>query len=110
MCHVADTSCAIPRQTAAASAETCGVSAFAFQGTNAHVLLQRHAEPSETEMSFSNRRPIWQQKRWWFAPRPHFMLPGVTCSAAAAEFALLLSSGSLSFLWDHQVDVDTFRL
>ena len=38
------------------------------------------------------------------------MLPGVTCSAAAAEFALVLSSGSLAFLWDHQVDVDNFRL
>ena len=93
----------ISRQTGSVYGETCGVSAFAFQGTNAHVLLCQSPANTEDKRNFTERQPVWQQRRWWFAPSAYHMLPSVKASAESADFELRLSFGSLSYLWDHQV-------
>ena len=97
----------IGREMAQSPGKTCGVSSFAFQGTNAHVLLQRSAslgtQPAVAAAS-PDRCPIWQKRRWWFEPKPNLMLPCVTPSQSSAEFQLLLGQASLAYLWDHQVN------
>lgn len=45
-----------------------GVSAFAFQGTNAHVIL---AAPGIDGASMAKPSGPWQQQRYWLAPRRH---------------------------------------
>ena len=79
------------------------MSAFAFQGTNAHALLQ--APPDGAEEAAEGRVPLWQQQRIWYAPQPHRMLSSVACGAAAtvAAFEVQLLQPALAFLWHHQV-------
>lgn len=49
-----------------------GVSAFAFQGTNAHALV---SPSSNTSTIFEDPIvPQWQHRRHWFAPAPHALL------------------------------------
>lgn len=92
------------RQPAPLQGGCCGVSAFAFQGTNAHAILQptSHEGPPET-VAAQKRQAVWQHRRWWFAPNPHSMLPNVRCYSSHAEFEICLEHASLSYLWDHQV-------
>lgn len=65
---------AVPRQTGAlpaaagAAPAVIGVSAFAFQGTNAHALL---AAPEQAGSSLQKPAAHWAQQRFWVAPRPH---------------------------------------
>lgn len=85
------------------TAAAVGISAFAFQGTNAHVLLA-----PATDQSFlrADARPAtWQHRRFWFAPAPHQLIAGVMWHAAsqAVELCLQLQQPAAAFLWDHQV-------
>lgn len=89
---------AAPKQ---ATATATGVSAFAFQGTNAHVLLQTGiAAVIEAEKA----SPMWQYSRIWYAPAPHKLVEAaLKCNAAAAEFVARLSRPSLAYMWHHKV-------
>lgn len=69
-------SLSIPRQQGGGSSSaertaeaTCGVSAFAFQGTNAHAILWR-CGGSGGELAAA-RCPVWRQSRFWVAMPVH---------------------------------------
>ncbi len=89
-----------------------GVSAFAFQGTNAHALLQRPHEASTGGTLPYPTCPAavpWQREAQWVAPMVHLMLHRVRCSAAGSSKAMahidcqLSSTPRLAFFWDHSV-------
>ena len=77
---------AVPRQAGALPAGTAlpdapaviGVSAFAFQGTNAHALMA--APPAGA--SIVKPAADWARQRFWVAPRHHAGKPR-SCNAAA---------------------------
>ena len=70
----------LPRQATAMVAVQAGdqiisgVSAFAFQGTNAHVLLQGAAPRGAGPSGAAQSSLVWQQSRHWLAPQPHVLL------------------------------------
>ena len=99
----------LPRQTFSAPLHSqslqhlSGVSAFAFQGTNAHVVLEQSAGG---RAGFSTQATdTWKRDFLWVAPQPHTMLHR---AAAASRTALLLecqlsATLSLAYIWDHRV-------
>ena len=102
----------LPRQysqhPAAASSPlaSTGVSAFAFQGTNAHALLCQQDLPTSSIHAAANSSPgqRWLRQRLWFAPRPHSLLGRLVSTARpAVEVAALLSMARHAYLLDHRV-------
>eukprot|EP00883_Tetradesmus_obliquus_P011533 jgi/Sobl393_1/4315/SZX67650.1 len=90
-------------ETGAAAGSRTGISAFAFQGTNAHIILKssdsKTAPPAAAAVA-------WQRHRLFPTPPANRMLGSFSkpvAAAAAAAFEVQLSSPLLSFLWDHQV-------
>ena len=81
-----------------------GISAFAFQGTNAHVLLgwTRLASGRTHQQAAP---PCWQRKRVWLMPVPHQLLMSAEWHAPVrmAVFSLQLQQAAAAFIWDHQV-------
>jgi hypothetical protein len=81
-----------------------GVSAFAFQGTNAHVLL-RNLEPKPKHIDSRRAKALWHHQSFWYHPP----LNGFLAKASGLPlkdsivYNMNLSQPSLSFLWDHQV-------
>ncbi len=53
-----------PGRGSAGYSAAAGVSAFAFQGTNAHAVLSRSSGALATPVT---RRPLWQRRRLWCA-------------------------------------------
>ncbi len=82
-----------------------GVSAFAFQGTNAHALVVRDDSGSAEGVARVAPQPLWRRQRYWFAAAPHMLLGGVLRSGGgAAEWeAEISSSPAAAYLWDHRV-------
>ncbi len=92
-----------------------GVSSFAFQGTNAHLLLQpppagQHQPlPSGLCGSSSGNQPtlIWSRKRAWVAPRSHPLLMSAHFSPASPGQVVMecwvSSVAALAYLQDHRV-------
>ena len=80
-----------------------GVSAFAFQGTNAHVIMS--ASPDSTQSLTPNRRGIvqFQQQRHWIAPPPHALLMTAAAAKGVITFHADLGSLASAFLLDHVV-------
>ena len=101
----------LPRQTApsqtgpqAGHPIVSGVSAFAFQGTNAHVVMQGAvagvAQPSRAASSSL----IWQQSRHWLAPQPQMLLSAFVKSAGTTLLMQCqLNQPKLAGFLDHQV-------
>jgi acyl transferase domain-containing protein len=105
----------LPRMaTPAASGDgwtVCGISSFAFQGTNAHALLRQAdvlaATGPAVELATLSRHRVW------LAPPVHAMLQAAAAAGSArfarkrasAEVALeaALSTPCLAFLWQHTV-------
>lgn len=91
----------------------CGVSAFAFQGTNAHALVKtaRSTSAGGTPSTAAEAALPWRRKRHYVLPEPHLLATTAAVVAAAAGAAgqrqVLLAASllepQLSFLWDHQV-------
>ncbi len=70
-----------------------GISAFAFQGTNAHMLVAATAGSSAApELQHSNPA-VWQRRRYWYAPEPSALLVAGAdrCSRTAACATLPVS-------------------
>ena len=91
----------LPAVTGAQAA--MGVSSFAFQGTNAHVVLGRTAELAPAS-SGSVAAAMWRHQRFWYVAPPHQMLQ--RCAAKVVGTATMqcrLSSTPLAFFCDHQV-------
>jgi acyl transferase domain-containing protein len=86
---------------------TWGVSAFAFQGTNAHAVLSAVSGRSSLAAVQLEQLPAWQGKRQYVLPEAHLLITAATVSAAGASRRVLfhaeLAAASLAFLWDHQV-------
>ena len=100
-------SVAIPRQPGPVSghgAKAWGISAFAFQGTNGHVLLHMDDAAADANTSGMTRAHWSSRERFWYAPDPHLLLEKVGKTAPGAVlFETLLSMKKTAFLWDHAV-------
>ena len=81
----------------------CGVSSFAFQGTNSHALLGCRS------FSLYSKEDVilnWQPKRCWVVPPVHPLLTSFAGSDAelgTVEFQTNLTKALHSYLWDHQI-------
>ena len=102
----------IPRQASgligrglAAEPLHAGVSAFAFQGTNAHVIMAASAAPDSTYSALVRQTGVhFQQQRHWVAPPPHALLMTAAAASGTLTFYADLSRHSASaFLLDHVV-------
>lgn len=97
-----------------------GVSGFGFQGSNAHVTLASTQLSSICDAPLTPVRlngaragtfgvstdPVWQRRRFWYAPPPHALLRQAiswTTADASIVFGLQLQQPRLAYLWDHQV-------
>ncbi len=86
-----------------------GISAFAFQGTNAHALLAAAPLEASNAIAATAAAPAWHNKRLYVLPEAHLLIAtaSVSSPSAAAQrrvaFHAELASASLAFLWDHQV-------
>ena len=106
-----------PRQACSSSASSSitGTSAFAFQGTNSHVVNCNRSNKDLSCMEFDNSAPtflmIWNRRRRWIINRGHPMIefarvslqnyPNVNCIAA---FEIRICGvASLAHLADHRV-------
>ena len=80
-----------------------GVSSFAFQGTNAHAVVEAS---TTAQASTTAGMPVsWRQQRQWVLPLAHCLikhsLPGA--SPSRTTFACSLQQPALAFLWEHEV-------
>lgn len=81
-----------------------GVSAFAFQGTNAHVVLQGAAPSRAGQSRAAQSSLIWQQSRHWLAPQPHMLLTAfVKHAGATLIMQCQLNQPKLAGFLDHRV-------
>ena len=97
----------LPRQCSALAQAhalpSTGISSFAFQGTNAHAVLQASATAGQDSLAVAD--VLWQQQRQWVLPLAHCLirqhLPGALPSQAT--FACSIQQPALAFLWEHEV-------
>ena len=90
--------------TQASDAHMCtGISSFAFQGTNAHAILQ--AAPRINTQTASQVKMQWQQQRRWVLPRAHCLIRQCLSADKHGDitFAVNMQQPNLAFLWEHQV-------
>ena len=85
-----------------------GVSAFAFQGTNAHALLAAAPLESASVHAATAAAPAWHNKRLYVLPEAHLLIEAASVSSRGTAqrrvaFHAELAGASLAFLWDHQV-------
>ena len=81
-----------------------GVSAFAFQGTNAHVLLQGAAPCGAGQCRATQSSLVWQQSRHWLAPQPHMLLTAfVKHAGSMLLMQCQLNQPKLAGFLDHRV-------
>lgn len=93
---------ALTAASAAAGPALVGVSAFAFQGTNAHALL---LSPEAAGASLGKPDAHWARQRFWVAPHPHAALVGAAAAEAGRHVAVQaeLTAPECAYLWDHHV-------
>lgn len=115
-----------PRQAAPAPTHHCsstspvvGVSAFAFQGTNAHLMLAAPSNETYDKLTLEGKEGAglgllakgpkgMQARRIWFVPNPHPLLFSVFNLGAARNqmeisFEVGLNRPQLAYLREHQV-------
>ncbi len=101
----------LPRQTAPAvigltsgTSMVSGVSAFAFQGTNAHVIMQGANGVAKQPYKAAGGGLAWQQSRHWLAPQPQMLLSAfVKLSGSTLLIQCQLNQPKLAAFLDHQV-------
>lgn len=79
-----------------------GVSAFAFQGTNAHALLTAPPHTNE-HIPAQGVEMLWKHEEVSVAPPVHPVLRGVTASSTAVTFSCALQHPCNAFLRQHVV-------
>lgn len=77
-----------------------GVSAFAFQGTNAHVIMSS-ASSDSTDSPLNSVQ--FQQQRHWIAPLAHALLMTAEAAKGVMTFHADLGTPASAFLLDHVV-------
>ena len=92
----------------AGTASVWGVSAFAFQGTNAHAQLALSSSSSSPLLASLPQAAPWQKERHWVGPAPHALVDRVAAVAAAGGQAVLrievdLAQPKQAYLRDHAV-------
>lgn len=91
------------------AAGVTGISAFAFQGTNAHMLVAATAGSSTAPKPQQSDPAVWQRRRYWYAPEPSALLVAASASgggsSALVAFTLQLRAPGVAYLHDHQVHV-----
>jgi hypothetical protein len=94
----------LPAPLVTCGASLLGVSAFAFQGTNAHLVLQAAAAAPAATAAAAAMVP-WARRRVWVHPRPCSLLTRASAPKAggSATFQLLLGHPAHAALWDHLV-------
>lgn len=80
-----------------------GVSAFAFQGTNAHVVMSALSDSTASLMPSQQGVMHFQRQRHWVAPPPHALVMTATASDGLLTFHADLSTPASAFLLDHVV-------
>ena len=91
--------------SSAAPGLVAGVSAFAFQGTNAHVIMQA-ASGSHQQAgppAASTIRPLHCRQRHWIAAPAHAMLLHAGASHGLISFQADVASPGCAYLLDHVV-------
>jgi NADPH:quinone reductase-like Zn-dependent oxidoreductase len=94
---------------AAEHSRVVGTSAFAFQGTNAHVMLSSGSSSIVAVAGSSGTHVPWQRQRLWVLHQLSALAasvsvgPGQPGASARMVFQTSLSAPVLSMLWDHQV-------
>ena len=86
---------------------SCGVSSFAFQGTNAHAVVGRGAALPAALPSCKGRP--WQRTHCWVIPMPHALQTVAEVGrgpskARTVRLCSLLQHSLHGFLWDHRVN------
>lgn len=94
----------VPRQAggrvAVNGAAGVGISAFAFQGTNAHAVIQ----PSNQTPLLPTPPSTWRRERHWYAVRSTASLHKAVCTRdEGVRFQTKVTRTALAFLMDHQV-------
>ena len=99
----------VPRQAAAGAVGSpaegsweagTGVSAFAFQGTNAHAVLLSASGCLAARCAISS---LWQRRRLWYTVPPHALLSQLAASRPVVQLQAKLGTATLTYLWDHIV-------
>ena len=89
------------------AAALAGVSSFAFQGTNAHLVLQRGAAMTDQGHSqVAHGKLTWRKQRAWAAPRAHPMLISTHMQLPPRQVVVVCrvaGNVSLSYLHEHMV-------
>ena len=90
-----------------------GVSSFAFQGTNAHLLMQSPSaathHPMMSGFSSGNQHKLtWQRQRAWVAPKSHPLLTSAHASTSLPPQQVMMQCrvggvARLAYLQDHMV-------
>jgi acyl transferase domain-containing protein/acyl carrier protein len=81
----------------------CGISSFAFQGTNAHCLLGRDVVETSTGYASAARKGFEQQSLW-ITPYAHPMISTATTKKTQVQINSFICGTTLAFLWDHRVN------
>ena len=96
---------ATPVASSSADQARCsGVSAFAFQGTNAHVTLASALSAADRTASATLDLP-WERWRFWYLPEPHALLCralGWGGESGTVALDLQMSRPRLAYLSNHQ--------
>ena len=79
-----------------------GVSAFAFQGTNAHAVLSAGRPAENTSQPQPLSASCWQRRRFWYQPAPHQLLFRAWPAHKLVHFEVSLGRAALDYLWEHQ--------
>ena len=104
---------AMPRQDAALAGSraendaTCGVSGFAFQGTNGHVIARRVVETNERARRVGGlgaERSAADRARYWVVPETHASLREARADGKnRVAIVAFLDPRTHAHLWDHRV-------
>lgn len=88
----------------AGGSKLSGVSAFAFQGTNAHVIVAAPTPASGHQVKPMNQTEVWKRERYWIMPEAKALVNRcLVAGAGGMTFEVNLNMSKLSFIWDHQV-------
>ena len=82
-----------------------GVSSFAFQGTNAHVMVAAPASTAAAAVAQRGRAALWTRERLWLAAPRHPLVQSaaLTTASPAVRFKACIAVDHQAYLWDHRV-------